>query len=800
MDPMTAIPTPKPKEICFNTSTLVDSEGMWSDQKLYYYTQPNLQFQIIIILGAQQALHFLLRFIGLPSTVSQISVGVAFGALFKLVDGEDNTTGVFSYQSQEILSTVSVFGFVLFLFLTSVKMDPKTVLKRAGRKAYAVGFISVILPILTATITTLFFVKKWYPSNNTYLRRSALRLSGMHSITTFPVIVALLSEMEILTSELGRLAISSAFVGDATQIVLLFGFIIFKRLEEQTLLGFLLLFAILLGTMFLIRPVLIWILKQTPEGRQVKNVYAVAIIIGVLLLTAAMEAFQVLALMTPFLLGLLIPDGPPLGSALVLKLDSLVSGLLMPLFVTTCAMRVNLHQGMLQNKAGLINLVVAAVVLPAKLVACTVVAFVMKLPLRDSFSLALIMCAKGSIDVIALAILKDKNMITEDGFTVMIMMALATSITVPLLVRLLFDSSRHYTAYVRRNVEMLSKEDELPIVICIPRNENIPTFLNFLNAGAPKAESPISLTVIHLVELLGRSTPIFISHFHTVQRKQDEMDSSAASSQYVIEAFRNYKQKYVDEAMSLDMYTSVTTSKLMQGDICELALDKVASLILLPFHVQWTEDGTLDGEDFKLRNLNKAVMERAPCSVGILIDRGNLSSAATISVTNSFSQSYFNIAMMYFGGADDREATMLALRMMSVSASTTLTMIHFKAAGVDTEAEEGGGGDCDAADMELLRMIKKEERDNRMLRYMEEVVKDGPETALILRSIVNEYDLMVVGRREGAKSSALTSGLGEWSEYPELGVIGDLLAVADLETRTSVLVVQQQKVAKTVLR
>lgn len=387
--------------------------------------------------------------------------------------------------------------------------------------------------------------------------------------------------------------------------------------------------------------------------------------------------------------------------------------------------------------------------------------------------------------------------VTEDGFTLMVIVTLLTSFIVPLLVRLLFDSSRHYTAYVRRNIEMLTNQDELRTLICIPRNENIPIYLNLLNAGPPTPDSPMSLTVIHLIELLGRSTPIFISHFHTVQRKRDESDTTAASSQYIIDAFRNYKQKYPDEAMSLDIYTSVTSSKLMQGDICDLALDKFASLILLPFHVQWAEDGKLEGEDFKLRNLNKAVMERAPCSVGILINRGNLSSAVAISTTNSFVASYFNIAMLYFGGGDDREATLLSLRMMSGSANTTLTVIHFKTVSSDDDDDDEGDGDCDGADMELLKKVEEEEKGNRRLRYMQEVVKDGPETALILRSIVNEYDLMVVGRRDGVKS-ALTSGLSEWSEFPEMGVIGDLLAVADLETRTSVLVLQQQKVAKTV--
>lgn len=40
--------------------------------------------------------------------------------------------------------------------------------------------------------------------------------------------------------------------------------------------------------------------------------------------------------------------------------------------------------------------------------------------------------------------------------------------------------------------------------------------------------------------------------------------------------------------------------------------------------------------------------------------------------------------------------------------------------------------------------------------------------------------------------SVQTMGLSEWCEFPELGVVGDLLASTDLSSRVSALVVQQQ--------
>lgn len=56
---------------------------------------------------------------------------------------------------------------------------------------------------------------------------------------------------------------------------------------------------------------------------------------------------------------------------------------------------------------------------------------------------------------------------------------------------------------------------------------------------------------------------------------------------------------------------------------------------------------------------------------------------------------------------------------------------------------------------------------------------------------MDNYDLIIVGRSH--PNSPLLLGLHEWSECPELGVIGDLLSSPDGETTASVLVIQQQK-------
>ena len=66
----------------------------------------------------------------------------------------------------------------------------------------------------------------------------------------------------------------------------------------------------------------------------------------VLLASYATHQIGLFALFGPFVLGLATPEGPPLGTAITKKIDSFVNWVLMPTFVTTCAMRVDLRDFM----------------------------------------------------------------------------------------------------------------------------------------------------------------------------------------------------------------------------------------------------------------------------------------------------------------------------------------------------------------------------------------------------------------------------------------------------------------------
>lgn len=93
-------------------------------------------------------------------------------------------------------------------------------------------------------------------------------------------------------------------------------------------------------------------------------------------------------------------------------------------------------------------------------------------------------------------------------------------------------------------------------------------------------------------------------------------------------------------------------------------------------------------------------------------------------------------------------------------------------------------------DEDYINEFRARTVNNESIIYTEKIVNNGEETVAAIRSIDNIHDLFIVGRGQGM-ISPLTAGLTDWSECPELGAIGDLLASSDFASMVSVLVIQQ---------
>lgn len=313
----------------------------------------------------------------------------------------------------------------------------------------------------------------------------------------------------------------------------------------------------------------------------------------------------------------------------------------------------------------------------------------------------------------------------------------------------------------------LKPDSELRILACLHKTYQVSAMKDVLDLCGPTTEHPIIVEALHLIELVGRTSPIFISnHIH---RKVS--GSHKSYSDDVILGFDLYEHDNIG-AVTANTYTAISPPSLMHEDVCQLALDRVASIVILPFHLRWSSDGGIESDDKNIRVLNCKVLETAPCSIGILVSPSSIQG-----------KSFIRLAMIFLGGRDDREALCLAKRATR-NAKVNLVVYHLAVEDNLPNMEY-------ILDDEVLKDITNPQSNMANISYHRVLVNDGPETSTVLRRIVDEHDFFIVGRRHELESPQ-TKGLSEWSEFPELGAIGDLLASSDFESKVGVLVVQQQ--------
>ncbi|PQQ19836.1 cation/H(+) antiporter 15-like [Prunus yedoensis var. nudiflora] len=322
---------------------------------------------------------------------------------------------------------------------------------------------------------------------------------------------------------------------------------------------------------------------------------------------------------------------------------------------------------------------------------------------------------------------------------------------------------------------------------------------------------------VHLVELSGRASAMLIVHdtcsnIRKTSKITAKNQKHSSPSDQIVAAFEKLETESEESSLFVEALTVVSSYTSMHEDICNLADDKSADLIIIPFHKQSNIDGEMDNGNSSFRGVNKNLLENASCSVAIFVDRGLTDSS---NIKNDDGHGCCRCAMLFIGGPDDREALAYAWRMASnpsPNPNISLTVVHFivgKDASVDL-SPNNPNNDHDHhedEDKNILEVVEENEKEKHLddqyiesfvfntrnqpsIRLINEVVNNGEETLKLISAMGNDYDLYIVGRGQ-IGSSPLTFGLSEWGDCPELGPLGDTLASSNIVARASILIVHQ---------
>lgn len=237
---------------------------------------------------------------------------------------------MFPGQSAFIFRNIGSFAFMYFMFVSGVKMDLLTI-KRATKKQWYIGMFGMVVPVIATGGVALLVRNSLEPEMKK--GSSIWGVSASLAITSFPVLHPIIRELNLLSSDIGRMALATAVIGD---LVGMYGIIAFEAAKQgearpMAALGYLISLVLMFITIFGgNRMLMFWIIKRTPEGKPVEQFYIVAILAGVLVWGFISDFLGIALANGPMWFGLAIPDGPPLGATLVQKCESFISDILMP--------------------------------------------------------------------------------------------------------------------------------------------------------------------------------------------------------------------------------------------------------------------------------------------------------------------------------------------------------------------------------------------------------------------------------------------------------------------------------------
>ncbi|CAL5442081.1 unnamed protein product [Camellia sinensis] len=653
--------------------------------------------------------------------------GVVLGPSI-LGQSEEFAKAVFPLRSVMVLETMANVGLLYFLFLIGVEMD-LAVIHRTRRKALAIAIGGMILPFIIGI--SFFFILQQKSHTSTKNKATVILFHGVAlSVTAFPILPRILAELKLLSSNIARIAMASALINDVCAWILLAIAIALVENDTTSMAALWVIVssvAFMVCCIFLVRPLVTWMMKRTPEGEAISEFYVCLILTGVMVVGFITDAIGTHSVFGAFMFGLVIRNGQ-LSLTLVEKLKDFVSGLLLPLFFAMSGLKTIFLASTGAVTRGYLILVIVLAFL-GKIAGALVVAMYYQMPFYEAFTLGLLMNTKGLVEMIVLNVGREQQVLDDRAFAIMIIVAVAmTAIITPII---------------------LKPEAELRVLVCIHTPRNVPTIIKLLEASHLTKNSPFCIYVLHLVELTGRAPAMLIVH-STQGSGSPTLNQTQAQSNQIINAFENFKQRIT--CVSVNPLTAISPYTTMHEDICNLAEDKHVAFIIIPFHKQQTVDGGMQW--------------------GFLSSEEALSYAWRMSEHPGISLT----VMRFIAGDNAIDPTRLETSAEPNNA-TTLTVVTDN--GTDKQLDE-----------DYIKEFRARTVNDSII-YKEKVANNGEDTMAAIRSIDNTlYDLFIVGRGQGLVSP-LTAGLTDWSECPELGAISDLLASSDFAATMSVLVVQQ---------
>lgn len=392
-----------------------------------------LLLQVLLIVTFSRLCALIVRRFGQPHVIGEMLAGIilgksVFAALFPGVH-----EFVFPAHSGAQLLVLSQVGLILFMFVVGLELDLKNLKSRVS-SATLISHASILAPFAMGSCLALLLYRHYSPANVTFTQ-FALFMGIAMSVTAFPVLAKILQEKKLTKTPLGAIAITCAAVDDVSAWALLA--VVIGIVHAGTLGGALAtlgLTLIYVGLMFRFVPTLFKnFLFDQPDSVALTHRRRALVLIFLFGSALMTELIGIHALFGAFLAGIVMPTHPGFREDLIGRVEALTQTILMPLFFAYSGLRTQINLLSEWQDWAICGLVIVVAVI-GKLGASTLAARWAGHSWRESLSLGSLMNTRGLVELVILNIGYDLGILSPTVFTMMVIMALVTTMmTGPLL-------------------------------------------------------------------------------------------------------------------------------------------------------------------------------------------------------------------------------------------------------------------------------------------------------------------------------------------------------------------------------
>jgi Kef-type K+ transport system membrane component KefB len=435
-----------------------------------------LQLFSIVVFGSNRSFNFQ------PTVLGEIIAGIILGpSVLGQIPGNIPAL-LFPLDIRIFLNVCSQLGLIIFMFVVGLEVDVPG-LARSSKAAVLIGGISVIVPFLIGGFVLAPFLYGRYkgatcitsvvnatslPAETTCTDVSEIAfhlfIGVALSVTAFPVLARIIADYKMIRLPIGVLVMGCAALNDVVAWLLLTICLAIKQASSGGYSNVITMVCALIGYFlalsFVLHPILhLMVVRQFRLKGTIGPSTMAFVLINLLVASWFLHYLGFHAMLGAFMFGIAFPRSNDSGlfHLILEKLETVSVLLLLPCFFLITGLSIDLSK--LGASGGLDLLYVCIVAVFGKMLGAGIPAFLLGMDLQKTSTIAVLMNTRGLAEIVILNIGLQQNILNRDLFTIMVVMAVVTTVMAGPLLLIVYPARLLEKHLLELDEEILRRDD-----------------------------------------------------------------------------------------------------------------------------------------------------------------------------------------------------------------------------------------------------------------------------------------------------------------------------------------------------